>query len=95
MALLAGFETLATQQSNLLLALDPNDASAWLIATVAADVSRATEKYEQLLAHAPAQPGRLEPALISAFSDLIRRRARLAQCADPKASDCDRASAEH
>jgi tetratricopeptide (TPR) repeat protein len=69
-----GFDSLAAQQASVLLALNPSDASAWLIALLEADVSGAREKLDELLAHPPQSSSKLEPALLEALFALIQRR---------------------
>lgn len=73
-ALFSGFGSLAAKQAALLLALNPNDASAWLIALVEADLSGASEKLDELLAHPPQSSSKLEPGLREALFALIERR---------------------
>jgi len=73
-ALLWGFDSLAAQQAGVLLALNPSDASAWLIALLVADRSGATQKFNELLARPPQSSSKLEPVLLQALFALIQRR---------------------
>jgi hypothetical protein len=73
-ALLWGFDSLATKQASVLLALNPSDASAWLIALLGADLSGATQRFDELLALPPQPRTKLEPALLEALFALIQRR---------------------
>jgi Tfp pilus assembly protein PilF len=73
-ALFWGFDSLAAQQASILLALNPNDASAWLIALVEADLAGAREKLDALVAHAPRSAKAIDPALVEALFALIERR---------------------
>jgi len=69
-----GFDSLAAEQASVVLALNPSDATAWLIALLTADLAGAREKLDELLARPPQSSSKLEPALLKALFALIQRR---------------------
>jgi tetratricopeptide (TPR) repeat protein len=72
-ALDAGFYSLASDQAGVLLALDPDDTSAWLIAVLAADLSPSETRFRELLSHPPKVSAALDNAFSAALLELVRR----------------------
>ena len=76
-ALAWGFYSLAAEQARKLLAIDPDDASAWLVALLAADISGNSRELDELLGHLPKHTTNLDAGLLASFLDLVRRRTSL------------------
>jgi tetratricopeptide (TPR) repeat protein len=78
-ALKWGCYALALDQAKRLLALEPSDGRAWVIALVAADLAGDTQQVAHLLEQPPTRAESVEPSLLAALLDLLERRTQLVQ----------------
>ncbi len=77
-ALAWGFHSLATEQAKSLLSVDPDDASAWVVAILAEDLSSNSHALHELLDHLPRRMTQIDAGLLAAFLELVQRRTALA-----------------
>ena len=76
-ALSRGAFSVAAAQSELLLAVNPENSAAWVVGLVAADQLMQSERVAMLLAHLPTQPLDTQSPLVNSLVELLKRRVRL------------------